>query len=142
MTKSFESSKMFRTGRLVSEIGSGEFENEGKVLPFLSFQVESNIFIGFGQFSKEVADVLVVGKPSVDFVKEIGPEKEDEIVLNYATSYFNQKSGRLAIRVTTPEQITVIPKKVADAMKSPKETTDFVYAAEYFAEYMKQKNSK
>ena len=138
----FERSKTFRTGRLVSDIGSGEFENDGKVIPFMSFQIKSNIFIGFGQFSEEVSDVLVVGEPSVSFMKEIGPEMGDEVVLNYVTSYFNPKAGRMALRVTAPDQITVIPKKVVEGMKAPTGMEpDFVYAAEYFSAYMKQKNA-
>lgn len=139
MTNNFERSKMFRNGRLKGAIRSGAFDKNGEIIPFLSFQLESNIYIGFGENVSEIADVLVVGTPSVEFVNTVQPVDGDAVAISFATAYFNPKSNRMAIRVMSPEQISIIPQAVAETAKCSSSEVDFIEAADYFKEFMKQR---
>lgn len=107
-------SKIFRTGVITSKaFVSRELaisEDGSKTIPYVAFEVESLIPIGFGEIHKETTNVVLLGEEPVGVWKLMNPAPRagDIVKVHYATSYV--KGGVMCVRVTDSEQLELIQK--------------------------------
>ena len=149
-------SKLFRRGRFVNGSVQGpkmvKFKTEKGIeqIQFLSFTIESDIDIGFGQSMLEVTSIQLLGQETIQKFSTLNPNGGDEILINNAISYTNQSGA--VVRVVSPEQFDVVlvgrssleEDKTSDNSLGKDEESDLIKtisAEDYFREFTKTKKS-
>lgn len=109
-----DQSKLFRTGVITSKaIISRELalsEDGSKTIPYVCFEMESLIPIGFNEIHKEITNVVMFGEEPVSVWKLCSPAPVagDIVKLSYVTAYV--KDGVMCVRVTNSEQLELFQK--------------------------------
>lgn len=131
-------SNIFRCGCLTErrvqcrELGT---DNPDVTIPYVSFELESEIPIGFGQTNVEKTNVALIGVEPVTWWKGMvpAPKPGDIVRLNYCTAYVS--GGVLCCRITMANQVEVVSQGSCEAQGAGnKQYQELINAKDFFSE--------